>query len=74
MEDVVAIDCKKVTIAGGHSACGRCTIVDHRQKVIYDTFVRPERKVTDYRTHTTGLQAHHLDSGAYLSTVRREVS
>ena len=52
--DVVAIDCKTVTVTGGVNVCARCTIVNHQQKIIYDTYIKPDRKVTDYRTPLTG--------------------
>lgn len=43
----------------------RVSLVDYRGNVILDTYVRPTMPVTDYRTASTGIEAHHLVSGVH---------
>ncbi|KAJ8501630.1 hypothetical protein ONZ45_g12077 [Pleurotus djamor] len=40
----------------------RCAAVDYKGNVILDTYVAPTMQVSDYRTATTGIEAHHLQS------------
>ena len=47
---IVAIDCEMVEVNYGPSALARCSIVDYDGKVIFNEYVRPEQRVTNYRT------------------------
>ncbi|KAI0345254.1 hypothetical protein BDW22DRAFT_1326253 [Trametopsis cervina] len=45
---------------GGTPIVARVSIVNYRGHTIVDTYVQPTASVTDYRTSTTGIEAHHL--------------
>jgi len=62
-EIVVALDCEMVGVGPGgiRSVLARLSIVDHEGKVLIDAFVRQSEKITDYRTHITGITAATLD-------------
>jgi RNA exonuclease 4 len=59
----VAMDCEMVGVGedGMRSALARVTIVNWNAEIVYDTFVRPTEKVTDYRTFVSGITAADLD-------------
>ncbi|KAI8338804.1 RNA exonuclease 4 [Choanephora cucurbitarum] len=59
----VAIDCEMVGVgpAGKDSALARVSIVNYNGAVLLDAYVKPQEKVTDYRTHVSGIEAHHLE-------------
>ncbi|EPQ60966.1 nucleotide-binding protein [Gloeophyllum trabeum ATCC 11539] len=52
----------------------RLSITDYRGNVVLDTYVRPIRAVTDYRTAETGLYPEHLSSGRPFDEIQRDVA
>ena len=58
----VAMDCEMVGVGpkGSESVLARCSIVNWHGAVLLDTFVRPQEKVTDYRTWVSGVRAKDL--------------
>ncbi|KAG1465955.1 hypothetical protein G6F46_001513 [Rhizopus delemar] len=60
----VAIDCEMVGVGPGglDSALARVSIVNFNGAVLLDAYVKPLEKVTDYRTHVSGIQPKHLES------------
>jgi RNA exonuclease 4 len=65
----VAIDCEMVGVGpdGIDSALARVSIVNYNGAVLLDCYVKPQEKVTDYRTHVSGIEAHHLESDEALT-------
>lgn len=59
----VAMDCEMVGIGcnGQQSMLARVTIVDKNCKVLFDKYVKPTCKITDYRTFVSGILPEHLD-------------
>ena len=59
----VAIDCEMVGVGPGgkDSALARVSLVNYNGAVLLDAYVKPQEKVTDYRTHVSGIEAHHLE-------------
>lgn len=55
----VAVDCEMVQTLGG-DALARVSIVNYNGHTIYDKFVRPQDKVTDYRTWVSGVTPQNL--------------
>ncbi|KAK4185925.1 putative RNA exonuclease 4 [Podospora australis] len=53
----LAIDCEMVGIGPGgqESALARVSLVDFTNAQIYDSYVLPQEKVTDWRTHVSGI-------------------
>jgi len=58
----VALDCEMVGIGtdGKKSALARVSIVDWNLEVFLDTFVQVPIRVTDFRTHVSGVEAKHI--------------
>ena len=58
----VALDCEMVGVGPGgkRSVLARVSVVDFVGNCLLDTYVRVQEKVTDYRTHITGIEPHHL--------------
>lgn len=59
---IVAMDCEMVGVglSGKTSVLARCSIVGYDGKVLYDKHVRPVEKVTDFRTHVSGIRSRSL--------------
>jgi RNA exonuclease 4 len=60
----VALDCEMVGVGpeGTRSALARVSMVDYKGEVVFDTFVKVYEKVTDYRTHISGIRPGDLES------------
>jgi len=58
----VALDCEMVGIGtdGKKSALARVSIVDWKLEVLLDTFVQVPMRVTDFRTHVSGVEPKHI--------------
>jgi RNA exonuclease 4 len=58
----VALDCEMVGIGteGRKSALARVSLVDWNLNVLLDTFVQVPIRVTDFRTHVSGVEPKHL--------------
>ena len=75
----VAIDCEMVGVGadGKRSILARASLVDGSGVTLYDKFVRPMEKVTDYRTHVSGVRPEDLRAAAGaidFRTCQREVA
>jgi len=70
----VALDCEMVGYGrkGINSMLARCSLVtidddSGKVKVLYDTYVKPTKHVTDYRTQWSGVTKEHLESDAAVT-------
>ncbi|KAI3365693.1 hypothetical protein L3Q82_010750, partial [Scortum barcoo] len=72
----VAIDCEMVGVGpdGEDNILARVSLVNHFGKCIYDKFVKPTEKVTDYRTAVSGIRPDDIKDGEDIKTVQREVA
>ena len=71
----VAMDCEMVGVGYyDKSAVAQITIVNWNEEVIYTTYVRPDKPVTDYRTHVSGIEPHHLENALDFDTARQQVA
>lgn len=61
----MAIDCEMVGVGpdGTESALARVSIVNYHGAVLMDKFVKPQEKVTDFRTEVSGVTPAHLVNG-----------
>uniref|UniRef100_A0A3Q0SNQ0 Exonuclease domain-containing protein n=1 Tax=Amphilophus citrinellus TaxID=61819 RepID=A0A3Q0SNQ0_AMPCI len=61
----VAIDCEMVGVGpdGEDSILARVSIVNQFGKCIYDRYVKPTEKVTDYRTAVSGIRPEDIKDG-----------
>ena len=48
---------------GDFSMLARCSIVNHHGNILYDTYVAPMDKITDFRTQISGITPRHLRDG-----------
>lgn len=55
-----AIDCEMVGTESETSALARVSVVDESLNCIYDTLVKPDQPVTDYRTKYSGIDEEML--------------
>ncbi|KAM6898057.1 RNA exonuclease 4 [Lycodopsis pacificus] len=72
----VAIDCEMVGVGphGEDSILARVSLVNHFGKCIYDKYVKPTEKVTDYRTAVSGIRPDDIKDGENLQIVQKEVA
>lgn len=63
----VSLDCEMVGTGrtGDFSMLARCSVVNHHGNVLYDSFVAPMDKITDYRTKFSGITPQLLLDGIY---------
>lgn len=62
---VVAIDCEMVGVGpdGEDSILARVSLVNQFGKCIYDKYVKPTERVTDYRTAVSGIRPQDIKKG-----------
>jgi len=63
-----ALDCEMVGVGpnGLESALARLSIINWDNELVFDTFVRVDEPVTDYRTFVSGIRAEDIESDAAL--------
>ncbi|XP_059558237.1 LOW QUALITY PROTEIN: RNA exonuclease 1 homolog [Myotis daubentonii] len=66
---IYALDCEMCYTTAGLELT-RVSVVDSALRLVYDTFVRPDRDIVDYNTRFSGVTAAHL---AHTSTSIRDV-
>ncbi len=72
--EYIACDCEMVGVGAGRvSALARASLVDWNGKIIYDKFVRPKGKITDYRTRVSGVRKRDMDTAVNFDRAQREV-
>lgn len=72
----LAIDCEMVGIGeGGHdSALARVSVVDFHGHQVYDSFVKPRERVTDWRTHVSGVGPKNMATARTFDEVQNQVA
>ncbi|OQR90362.1 RNA exonuclease 4 [Thraustotheca clavata] len=73
---IVAMDCEMVGVGsdGARSVLARCSIVDFDGNVVYDKHVKPMERVTDFRTHVSGIRSKHLRDAIPFTQCQQEVA
>mmetsp|Transcript_17125 Transcript_17125/g.39368 ORF Transcript_17125/g.39368 Transcript_17125/m.39368 type:complete len:267 (+) Transcript_17125:139-939(+) len=71
----VALDCEMVGVGprGKISVLARVSVVDYYGNSLFDSFVHVEERVTDYRTHVSGVTESDLKNGVDFGIVRKNV-
>ncbi|XP_052072519.1 uncharacterized protein LOC127710604 [Mytilus californianus] len=71
----IAIDCEMVGVGwdGRDNQLARVSIVNHFGNCVYDKFVKPKEKVTDYRTHVSGIRPEDIENANDFEKVQKEV-
>lgn len=72
----VAIDCEMVGVGdGGHGhALARASVVDFHGRQVYDSYVRPRERVTDWRTRISGVAPRHMAAARDFDEVQAQVA
>lgn len=72
----VSLDCEMVgTGPGGtRSLLARISMIDFHGHQVYDSFVKPQEKVTDWRTNITGIGPAQMRSARDFSEVQFQVA
>ena len=63
-----------VGYGGKDSILARISIVNHFGHCVYDKYVKPTEKVTDYRTKVSGIRPEDVKNGEEFKKVQKEVS
>ncbi|CAG0892401.1 unnamed protein product [Darwinula stevensoni] len=73
---VIAMDCEMVGVGedGSDSIIARVSIVNHFGHCVYDKFVKPTERVTDYRTKVSGVTPELAANGEEFEVVQKEVA
>jgi RNA exonuclease 4 len=71
----LAVDCEMVGCGerGSQSVLARISIVNLIGHCIYDKYVKPTERVTDYRTFVSGIRPKDLVNGEQFKVVQKEV-
>ena len=56
----VALDCEMVGVENNNDALARVSIVNYNGHVLYDKYVRPDGRITDFRTWVSGITPAQL--------------
>ncbi|KAG5949431.1 hypothetical protein E4U53_005893 [Claviceps sorghi] len=72
----VAVDCEMVGVGpGGHeSALARVSLVDFHGRQVYDSYVKPTERVTDWRSHVSGVSPKEMKFARDFVEVQKDVS
>lgn len=72
----IAMDCEMVGVGpGGHeSALARVSIVDFHGKQVYDSYVKPQEAVTNWRTEVSGISRKEMRFARDFREVQSQVS
>ncbi|XP_020837636.1 RNA exonuclease 4 [Phascolarctos cinereus] len=76
MTKAVAMDCEMVGAGpdGEENILARVSIVNQFGKCVYDKYVKPTEKVTDYRTDVSGIRPEDIRHGEEYQVVQKEVA
>lgn len=73
-DNLVALDCEMVGVGPlKRNALARCSIVDYHGKVLYDRYIKPKEKITDYRTRWSGILPHHMKIAISFKAARKQI-
>lgn len=72
----VALDCEMVGVGpdGRDSVLARASLVDFHGRQVYDSFVRPRERVTDWRTGITGIGPRQMAAARDFAEVQADVA
>jgi RNA exonuclease 4 len=71
----IAMDCEMVGFGsdGKEHALARVSLVNYHGAVLLDTFVKPNVKVTDFRTEVSGVRPRDIHDAPDLSEIQQKV-
>ena len=72
----LAIDCEFVGVGpeGVQSELARVSIVNYHCHTVYDRYVKPREKVTDWRTHVSGIRPSDMHNAISFKQAQQETA
>lgn len=72
----MALDCEMVGVESNDDALARVSIINYNGHVLMDKYVRPDKRVTDFRSWVSGVHPWHLkeENGAISFQQAKEES
>ena len=72
----ISMDCEMVGVGykGEESVLARVSLVNHFGHCVYDKYVKPREKVTDYRTAVSGIRPQDIEKANDFKKVQKEVA
>ena len=55
------------------SEAGRCSIVDYDGRVLYDKYIRPNRRILTLRTFVSGITSRNMENAIPINRARQEI-
>ena len=55
------------------SEAGRCSVVDYYGGVLYDKYIRPNRRILSLRTFVSGITQRNMENATPINQARREI-
>eukprot|EP00116_Pleurobrachia_bachei_P009067 sb/3469329/ len=81
--NILALDCEMVGVRGDglnkngrqrqENALARCSIVDYFGTVVYDKYIRPNKRVIDYRTRFSGVTKENMVNAVPFNKAKRDI-
>ncbi|KAF1766638.1 hypothetical protein GCK72_006596 [Caenorhabditis remanei] len=73
---IIAIDCEYVGagMGGTTDILARISVVNELGKILYDKFVKPTEKVTDFRTAVSGIRPENMTKAIPFDRAQTEIS
>ena len=59
---------------GPESALARVSVVNYEGEQVYDSYVKPKKTVTDWRTYVSGIQPKHMINARSFEEVQQSIS
>ncbi|CAD2101920.1 exoribonuclease, putative [Plasmodium vinckei brucechwatti] len=74
LDNIFSIDCEMCETSGAHRELTKVTIIDAYMNIVYDSYVMPDNKITNYLTLYSGINENTL-KGVHtkLSDVQKEL-
>lgn len=69
----MALDCEMVEVDKSDDAVARVSIVNYNGHIIYDHYVRPLGKITNFRTWVSGVTPAHMNKAKPYKEARADV-
>ncbi|KAF9881617.1 RNA exonuclease 4 [Colletotrichum karsti] len=72
----IAMDCEMVGVGDGgyESVLARVSIVDFHGRQVYDSYVKPQERVTDWRSAVSGILPKHMRFAREFNEVQAQVA
>mgnify|MGYP000865260170 CR=1 FL=1 len=70
---IIAIDCEMVKVEDDQSEVARITIVNYNNHVLFDQYIRPKGKITNYLTFVSGVTYNKIKNQPTIDHYKDQV-